>query len=207
MKKLFLLFILLININVYASDRVEVKLDKCVDGDTANLIIDNESKKVRFLAIDTPESVHPTKKEEAFGKDASNFTCDKLTNAKKIEIEYDPDSDKTDKYNRVLAWIYIDDSLLQRELIINGYAKVAYIYGDYLYTSDLCIEEKKAYEKKIGIWSVNNKEGYCINKKNTSNVALEKEELTIKDIIYILIAAILLYLLKILKKRVKKIKI
>ena len=40
-----------------------------------------------------------------------------MKNAKKISIEYDPDSDKTDKYERHLVWVYVDDSLLQKELI------------------------------------------------------------------------------------------
>lgn len=39
----------------------EVKLSKCVDGDTARFILNKEEIKARFLAIDTPESVHPTK--------------------------------------------------------------------------------------------------------------------------------------------------
>ena len=90
MKKVFLIiFILFFCINVNAKEIVT--LNKCVDGDTAWFNINGEKIKARFLAIDTPES---TNKIEPYGKEASEFTCNLLKNAKKIEIEYDENSDK-----------------------------------------------------------------------------------------------------------------
>lgn len=133
MKKLFFIFLFFIDINVFA---FEVKLDKCVDGDTARFFIDNKSQSVRFLAIDTPEM------NTNAGKIAADYTCNKLKNAEKIELEYDPNSDKKDKYNRHLGWIFIDDELLQVDLVKNNYAKVAYLYGDYKYTHLLVSKEK-----------------------------------------------------------------
>lgn len=131
----------------------EVKLVKCVDGDTARFLIDGEERSTRFLAIDTPESVHPKKKPEPYGKEASQYTCDQLTNAKKIVIEYDEGSTKTDQYDRVLAWVFVDDKLLQKDLVSKGYAKVAYLYGNYKYTDILKEEEKKAKLRKLKIWA------------------------------------------------------
>lgn len=127
----------------------EVKFSSCVDGDTARVIYNNKSVKLRFLAIDTPES---TKKKEPYGKEASDYTCKRLKEAKKITIEFDPNSGRLDKYNRYLVWIYVDDSLLQKELINKGLARVAYLYDDYKYTSILEKEESKAKTNKIGIW-------------------------------------------------------
>lgn len=156
-KLLIIMFLFLMPLNVFAKTigtHVEtVTLSKCVDGDTARFMLNKEEIKVRFLAIDTPESVHPTKAVEAYGKDASEYTCKMLTNAEKIELEYDPKSDEKDKYGRVLAWIYVDDELLQNNLIKVGYAKVAYLYGDYLYTTMLKTSEKEAKDSKLGIWS------------------------------------------------------
>lgn len=149
---IFLFFCLFIT-NVYA-ERVSVKFEACVDGDTIKVILDNKKTTVRFLAIDTPETVHPTKGEQPFGKEASNYTCDKVKNAKKLEIEYDEGSTKTDKYNRALGWVFIDDTLLQKDLVSLGYAKVAYLYGDYKYTEDLKKEESIAKSKKLGVWSL-----------------------------------------------------
>ena len=148
MKKLIIVFLLFVTFNVYAKE--EVKLDKCVDGDTAWFIYNNKSSKFRFLAIDTPES---TNKVEKFGHDASKYTCDMLTKAKKIEIEFDSNSNKKDKYNRYLAWIFVDDKLLQKEIIKKGYAEVKYIYGDYKYLNELKKEENVAKKNKVGIYS------------------------------------------------------
>lgn len=149
---IFLFFCLFIT-NVYA-ERVLVKFEACVDGDTIKVMLDDKKTTVRFLAIDTPETKHPTKGEQPFGKEASNYTCDKVKNAKKLEIEYDEGSTKTDKYNRTLGWVFTDDTLLQKDLVSLGYAKVAYLYGDYKYTEDLKKEESIAKSKKLGVWSL-----------------------------------------------------
>ena len=151
MKKLvvgIITFLLFINVS-YALD--EVKLSKCVDGDTIKVKIDNKEYTVRMLAIDTPESVHPEKKVEYYGKEASEYTCNIVSNAKKIELEYDSGSDKTDKYDRLLAWVIVDGELLQDKLVSLGYAKVAYLYGDYKYTSLLEEHQELASAKNLGI--------------------------------------------------------
>lgn len=134
------------------TEKVIVKFSEGVDGDTAKFDMNGEIIKVRFLAVDTPESVHPTKEVQAYGVEASDFTKEKLKNAKTIELEFDNNSDKTDKYGRYLAWIWVDGELLQDLLVKEGLAKVAYLYADYKYTSLLQESEKIAKEDKIGIW-------------------------------------------------------
>lgn len=138
--------------NVDALEKEEVLFDSCVDGDTAKFIIDDEVKSVRFLAIDTPETVHPTKGEEPYGKEASDFTCNSLKKAKKILLEYE-EGNKIDKYDRILAWVWVDDVLLQDELIKLGYAEVAYLYDDYKYTSLLKDHQAIAEANLLGIWN------------------------------------------------------
>lgn len=137
-----------------------VEFVRCVDGDTAVFMLRDEEVKFRFLAVDTPETVHPTKDVEAYGKNASEYTCNKLSDAKEIMVEYES-SNNIDKYNRHLAWIWVDGSLLQKELISIGYAEVAYIYGEYRYTESLCLVQKKARDSAYGMWSENKNEGYC----------------------------------------------
>ena len=129
----------------------KVTFSKCGDGDTARFIINGEEQKVRFLAIDTPEVDH----KERFSKEASEYTCNALKNAKEIYLEYDSNSDEKDKYGRVLAFVYVDNVLLQKSLIENGLAKVYYIYGDYSYVDELREAESIAKEKEIGIWNDN----------------------------------------------------
>lgn len=181
MKKVKILILILITMwltPVFANETVDVKFSKCVDGDTAKFILNNKEITARFLAIDTPETVHPTKGVEPYGKDASNYTCDKLTNAEKIVLEYDDGSDKTDKYDRHLVWVYYDNNFLQEELIKKGYAKVAYLYGDYKYTTDLQNAEIVAKSDKKGIW--NDYEFNDVENEYTVTFSYNEEELDVK---------------------------
>lgn len=130
-----------------------MKYSKSVDGDTAKFELDGKEITVRFLGIDTPETVHPTKGEEPYGKEASNYTKGKLENAHKIEIEYDENASETDKYERPLVWVWVDDTLLQEELISNGLARTYMLQDNYKYAWMLQENEEKAKEEKVGIWS------------------------------------------------------
>ena len=187
LKILILLLILFVPLNVLA-EKDEVKFSSCIDGDTANFTLNKKEIKVRFLAVDTPETKHPTKGEEPYGKEASEYTCKRLKEATKIELEYDDNSDKKDKYDRYLAWVFVDDSLLQAELIKNGLAEVAYLYGDYKYTDLLKDYEETAKVQKVGIYS-DEKSYYEKHKKDKKNTKISNK--TIKKIIKKLIDEIL----------------
>ena len=52
-----------------------------------------------------------------------------------------------------MAWIWVDDSLLQEELILNGLAKTYMLQNNYKYASKLQLAESEAKSEKIGIWS------------------------------------------------------
>ena len=173
MKKIFIIFVLLLSLaplNVYAQDKKDVKYKSCIDGDTVTFIMNKRKVKVRLLAVDTPETNHPTKGEEPYGKEAKNFTCNKLKNAKKIQLEFDDNSDKKDKYDRYLAWVFYDDHLLQSELVKRGYAEVTYLYGDYKYTSLLKDNEENAKIKKVGIYSDVDNSEYTKNTNTKTKV-------------------------------------
>ena len=99
----------------------EVSLVSCIDGDTAVFTEGGENITVRFLGIDTPES---TAKFEPWGKAASTFTCEKLTNATTIVLRADPVSGRLDSYGtRYLAWVWYDGRLLNLELVEQAYSK------------------------------------------------------------------------------------
>ena len=169
----------------------KVEFSKCGDGDTARFIINNEEKKVRFLAIDTPE----VDKNEPFSKEAKEYTCNVLKNANEIYLEYDGNSDKEDKYGRILAFVYVDGVLLEKDLIERGYAKVAYIYGDYNYVDELRQVEEEAKNKKIGIWEeINLGDQEEIKEEQET----EKENKVIK--IFMIILAIIKYIFDLLTK-------
>ena len=133
----------------------EVTFSNCIDGDTAKFIIKNDEKTVRMLAINTPEVKSSLKEEEKVEPEAMEYTCNKLKNAKKITLEYDSNSDIEDKYGRVLAFVFVDDELLEASLIKNGLAEIKYVYGDYNHLDELRELESIAKEEKIGIWSSN----------------------------------------------------
>jgi len=179
-KKIFgiILFFMCITFVSAKDNKFEVKFSECVDGDTAKFIYKDEEITARFLAIDTPETVHPTKGEEPFGKEASEYTCNKLKNADEIVLEYDEDSDKKDKYDRYLVWVFVDGELLQKKLISKGYASVAYLYGDYKYTDILEEAEQTAEDNKLGIWSDEAK----VDDKETQNNEDNKENNNEDDI-------------------------
>lgn len=136
---------------VIDTEKFTVTLAKCIDGDTARFIVDGKEEKVRFLAIDTPEITGDT--PEPYGEEASDYTCSVLKQATKIVLELDPNSDIRDKYDRLLAWIWVDGELLNQQLIKRGYAEIAFLYGDYLYIKELDDTESIAEISKIGIWS------------------------------------------------------
>lgn len=203
MKKLvvgIITFLLFINVS-YALD--EVKLSKCVDGDTIKVKKDDKEYTVRMLAIDTPESVHPKKKVEYYGKEASEYTCNIVSNAKKIELEYDSGSDKTDKYDRLLAWVIVDGELLQDKLVSLGYAKVAYLYGDYKYTSLLEEHQELASARNLGIWNQQEKDKFDNNSNSTDN---NDNNYSAQDIVMIVILLLVITFVgdKTIKRKAKK---
>ena len=159
-----------------SSEKKQAVFVNCVDGDTAVLKVDQKELRYRFLGVDTPESVHPTKEVEVYAKEASKNTCDLLTNASSIVVEYDSNSDQTDKYGRELAWIWVDEILLQELMVSEGFARVAYVYGDYKYIDSLCSLQHQAIINNKGIWQYGYEVGYCethdnnVKESNPNNI-------------------------------------
>jgi len=168
--KKLLIFSFLLPIIVFANTKEKVKFVKCVDGDTAKFERNNKVFTLRFLAVNTPETKSPKKGIEFYGKEASNYTCNRLKEAKTIEIEYDNQSDRKDRYNRNLGWVFLDDKLLQKDLVENGYAKVDYIYDKYKYVEELKEIEKKAKEAKKGLWQKESNNISNSKKKTKKNI-------------------------------------
>lgn len=156
----------------YTTDINKIKVDlvATVDGDTAKFKMNEEQVTVRFLGINTKETVDPKRGEEAWGKEASDFTKEKLENATKIELEFDSYADKMDKYNRYLAWIWIDDELLQNSLVESGLAETYMLQNNYKYAGMLQESEEIAKSNKLGIWS---EETINIDKNKEQNQLIE----------------------------------
>lgn len=102
---------------------------KVIDGDTIDVDIDlgmntvRANERIRLAGIDTPESRTTDKAEKALGLESKEYLKSKLKDAKFMVIKTElPDS--TEKFGRMLGWIYIDgDTVSINDHMINdGYA-------------------------------------------------------------------------------------
>ena len=168
------------------TNKIKVELEETVDGDTAKFKMDGEQITVRFLGINTKETVDPVRGEEAWGKEASDFTKEKLKNASKIELEFDSSAEEKDKYNRYLAWIWIDDVLLQNLLVENGLAENYMLQNNYKYAGILQESEETAKNSKIGVWS---DETSIVQDNENENQNIEIEN---NNLFYIIIGIIMI---------------
>lgn len=134
---------------------------RVVDGDTAVIQVDGQERRVRFLGVDTPETVHPDKPVQFYGKEASSYTKHELE-GKRVWLEYD--SSPQDRYNRHLAYIWtqkpdaVDEAAIRRDmfnakLLLGGYAKVLIIKPNKKYEALFRKFEKEAKSAHKGLWS------------------------------------------------------
>ena len=184
------------------AERITVKYIKEVDGDTAKFELNGETVTVRFLGIDTPETVHPTIEVQQYGQEASDYTKEKLQNASKIELEFEKSSQK-DQHERYLAWIWVDGNLLQEELISKGLAKTYMLQDNYKYAWILQENEEKAQEEKVGIWR---EEAEAEAQENVIVEGIESEDNIsgFEEIIIIIISLIVVILYGKIKHKTKK---
>ncbi|MED0702616.1 MULTISPECIES: thermonuclease family protein [Aeribacillus] len=136
------------------NNRLEAKVIDVVDGDTMKVIVNNKKETIRLLLVDTPESVHPTKPVQPFAIEASNFAKEMLSD-KKVELELGVR--ERDKYGRLLVYLYINGQMFNEMLLENGLARVAYVHQPNTKYVDRFLDvQKKAQQKEIGIWSIEN---------------------------------------------------
>lgn len=148
------------------------------DGDTYNVVISKDREirngvqltageeiTVRLLLVDTPESVGE-KAGMPYANEASSYAKG-LLKGKTVTLEFD-EGDLKDKYDRFLAYVYLDGKRVQDYLLENGYAMVHYVSEpNTRYLSELQAIEKTASKQSIGIWSM---EGYAVPGEGFSEV-------------------------------------
>ena len=152
-------------------DLIPVELVKTIDGDTIKIVYEGKEQNVRYLLIDTPETNHPRLGKQPFGEKAKERNHELMTSGK-LEIEFDI-GQRTDKYGRLLAYIYIDGESVQEKLLAEGLARVAYVYPPN--TKHLEPYEKvqeKAKKAGIGIWGI---EDYATDRGFDAEVVPEKD--------------------------------
>ncbi len=93
---------------------------RVIDGDTIEVDLDGSTEDVRYIGVDTPETVKPGTPVECFGPEASSFNHD-LVEDREVTLEFD--AELRDDYGRLLAYVFAGDRFVNAELVEGGYAR------------------------------------------------------------------------------------
>ena len=135
---------------------------RVVDGDTLKL---SDNQKVRLIGVDTPEFYYSDKllrdvkrsrldvnTIREFGRQASDFTKS-LCKGKRVRLEFD--AEKRDKYDRLLAYVYLEDgTFVNARILEEGYGQVMTIPPNVKYAEYFLKLQKKARENNKGLWAL-----------------------------------------------------
>lgn len=152
------------NENNQALSEYEIaELVRVVDGDTIVVILEGKEEKVRFIGVNTPESVGKYEDNpQPFGKEASEFTKSLLKEGQPIFMMKDVGD--RDKYQRLLRYIYLQEpnenemekSMINAILLKEGYASTMTIPPNVKYSDVFLKLEQTAKENSVGLWSIEN---------------------------------------------------
>lgn len=149
--KIFSIAIVFLLILPITSQADQSKVIRVVDGDT--IVVDYKGKyeKVRLLCVNTPESVHPDKKQNTFmGKVASDYTKERLK-GKYLNLEFE--GPFRGRYGRLLAYVFLDGKNFNLELVETGLSPYYTKYGlSQKYDKGFRDAERYARDHKLNIW-------------------------------------------------------
>ena len=137
---------------------------RVIDGDTVEL---SDGTRVRLIGIDSPES------GDCFSVESTNALRE-LIEGKNVALE--KDVQELDKYGRTLAYLYVDGTFVNLEMVINGFAKTLTIPPDIKYTDVFITAQTDARERKRGLWQ----DGVCENPSPTVQGAQSQNGCSIK---------------------------
>jgi len=129
----------------------EFRVSRVIDGDT---IVLSDGEHVRYLGIDAPETHvlrdgHWIDAPKPFGPEAAEFNR-RMVEGKIVRLEYDVE--RYDKYNRTLAYIYVDDKFVNAELLKEGYACVFNKSPNVKYADEFVNLQREARLARRGMW-------------------------------------------------------
>jgi micrococcal nuclease len=134
---------------VTPSDGEWALVTKIVDGDT--IYIEGD-RKVRYIGMDTPETHHPTKGLQPYGKEATEANR-RLVEGRKVLLV--KDVSETDRYGRLLRYVFLPDgTFVNLKLVEDGYARVATFPPDVKFADLFLKAERNAREGNRGLWGV-----------------------------------------------------
>ncbi len=123
------------------------KVVRVIDGDT--FVIEGDIR-VRLIGMDTPEMKNKNNKIDCFAQEAK----DKLTSMiSGKDVNLVKDVSETDRYGRLLRYVYLGDKMVNDTLVKEGYAVIATFPPDVKYENEFLTSEKMARESNLGLWS------------------------------------------------------
>jgi len=126
------------------------RVERVVDGDTIVARVDRRSERVRYIGVDTPESVKPGERVQCFGKAAAAENR-RLVEGRAVRLSYDAEA--RDRYGRLLAYVWRDKLLVNAELVRRGYGKPLEIAPNLAHAAELRRLASAARRGRQGLWS------------------------------------------------------
>ncbi len=125
---------------------------RVVDGDTIQVELDGRREKVRYIGVDTPESVKPGTPVQCFAKRASAFNHH-LVAGERVRLV--PDAEARDRYGRLLAYVYraSDGLFVNAALVRHGYAHTMTIPPNVAHAGEFHRLASAAHHAGRGLWS------------------------------------------------------
>jgi len=135
---------------VVDGDTLVVRITGRIDGPGLGDAVVGRSYRVRLIGIDTPESVDPRRPVECFGREAGH-AMSALVAGRSVRLV--KDVEETDRYERLLRYVYMEAEMVNARLVANGYAH-AYTYPPNIRWSELFVQlQSDARDGDRGLWS------------------------------------------------------
>jgi len=127
----------------------EGMVTRVVDGDTIHVWTGGHDEAVRYIGIDTPESVKPGTPVQCFAK-AASAENDQMVAGRRVRLVYD--AERRDRYGRLLAYVYRGSTFVNAELVRRGYARTLTIPPNVRYADRFAALAQAAREHGRGLW-------------------------------------------------------
>ena len=124
----------------------EAIVTKVIDGDTVEI---NGSQQVRYIGINTPEISFTNGEADCYGEEARRAN-EELVGGKKVWLE--KDVSETDKYGRLLRYVWSGELMINEYLVAQGFANIATYPPDIKHQERLLKAQKEAVLSKRGLW-------------------------------------------------------
>jgi micrococcal nuclease len=130
-------------------ERVDALVVEVVDGDTARMRVAGHEESVRYIGIDTPESVIPGERPECFGKRSAALNRT-LVEGEHVTLVLG--AERRDHYGRLLAYVYLGDRLVNAEIIRRGFARTLAIAPNTNFADRFARLQQAAANAGRGLW-------------------------------------------------------